>query len=265
MIELKTAQEIERMRRAGRIVAGLLDHLARIVRAGMKTKALDHEAQAYLRATGGQPAFLGYRGFPATICVSINEEVVHGIPGERKIAEGDLVSIDAGAIVEGLYADAATTLAVGPISSAARRLIESTQRALEEGIAQAVVGNRLSDISHAIQHVVEQDGFGVVRDFVGHGIGRALHEDPPIPNFGPPHMGPRLKAGMVLAIEPMVTLGRYDVQMLDDGWTAVTKDHSLAAHFEHTVAVTEEGPDVLTTQRPLEFGSSHSQECQKKT
>ena len=234
------------MRQAGRIVAELLEHLAALVRPGLKTKALDDAAREQLKRAGAAPAFLGYRGYPATVCVSVNEEVVHGIPGERRIREGDLVSIDAGCIVEGLYADAATTVPVGEVSPEARRLTETTRRALEAGIAQAVAGRRLSDISHAVQEVVEREGFGVVREFVGHGIGHALHEDPPIPNFGPPNVGPKLQAGMVLAIEPMVTLGKPEVQVLADGWTAVTKDRSLAAHFEHSVAVTEWGPDVLT-------------------
>lgn len=246
MIELKTASEIERMRAAGRVVAGLLKHLAGIVRPGIKTKALDEEARAYLQQHGAAPAFLGYRGFPATICVSVNEEVVHGIPGERKIHPGDLVSIDAGAVVEGLYADAAITVAVESAAPDSQRLVTTTREALEDGIAQVVVGNRISDVSYAVQQRVEREGFGVVRDFVGHGVGRALHEDPPIPNFGPPHMGPRLKVGMVLAIEPMVTLGTYEVEILSDGWTAVTKDRSLAAHFEHTVALTDHGAEVLT-------------------
>jgi methionyl aminopeptidase len=220
--------------------------LSSIVKPGTKTKELDDAAKTYLRREGAQSAFLGYRGFPAAICVSINEEVVHGIPGERRIREGDLVSLDVGAVVEGWYADAATTLIVGPVSQVARRLTETTRRALDDGINQAVVGNRLSDISHAVQETVEQDGFSVVREFVGHGIGRALHEEPPIPNFGPPNVGPRLKAGMVLAIEPMVTSGGYEVDILTDGWTAVTKDRSLAAHFEHTVAITERGSEILT-------------------
>ncbi len=234
------------MRQAGKVVAGMLRHLCALVRPGMKTRVLDEEARSYLRQQGAQPAFLGYRGYPATICVSVNEEVVHGIPGERVIREGDLVSLDVGAVVEGLYGDAAITVMVGQVSPQAKRLVEATQASLEQGIAQAVVGHRLSDISHAVQQRVEREGFGIVRDFVGHGIGRALHEEPPIPNFGPPNTGPRLKAGMVLAIEPMVTLGRYEVEMLADGWTAVTKDRSLAAHAEHTVAVTDHGPEVLT-------------------
>ena len=247
MIELKTASEIVLMRRAGRIVAGLLEHLARLVRPGVTTRTLDEEARAYLKSAKARSPFLGYRGFPASICVSINEEVVHGIPGARKICEGDLVSLDAGAEVEGLFADAATTVMVGAVPARARRLTDTTRQALAHGIAEARPGRRLSDISHAVQQTVEREGFGVVREFVGHGIGRALHEDPPVPNFGPPDMGPRLKAGMVLAIEPMVTLGGYEVRVLDDGWTAVTKDRSLAAHFEHTVAITEQGPDILTT------------------
>jgi len=247
MIELKTPHEIELMRKAGHVVAGLLQHVIERVRPGVKTKTLDEAAAAYIKAQGAQPAFLGYRGYPASICVSVNEEVVHGIPGERKIREGDVVSIDAGAIVSGFYGDAALTITVGAVPERAQQLVQTTQRALAAGIKQATVGHRLSDISHAVQQVVEQEGFGVVRDFVGHGIGRAMHEEPPIPNFGPPNMGPRLKAGMVLAIEPMVTMGRPDVEVLSDGWTAVTKDRSLAAHFEHTVAITDRGTEVLTT------------------
>jgi len=252
MIELKSPAEIERMRRSGQIVAGLLGHLMPLIRPGVKTKALDAEAQAYLSKAGARSAFLGYRGFPGAICVSINEEVVHGIPGERKIREGDLVSLDAGAVVEGWYADAAITMPVGTVSPLARRLTDTTRRALERGIANAVVGNRLSDISHTVQETVERERFQVVREFVGHGIGQALHEEPPIPNFGLPDTGPRLKVGMVLAIEPMVTAGRCDVEVLGDGWTAVTKDHSLAAHFEHTVAITDRGALVLTASEPTQ-------------
>ncbi|MDP3702831.1 MAG: type I methionyl aminopeptidase [Candidatus Omnitrophota bacterium] len=248
MIELKTANEIALMRKAGRVVAGMLDMLAGLVKPGITTKALDEAAMSYLSEQGAAPAFLGYRGFPASICVSVNEEVVHGIPGNRRIREGDVVSLDAGAVVSGYYADAAITVAVGAIDPAARRLVETTRQALAMGIEQATVGNRLSDISHAVQQVAERAGFGVVRDFVGHGIGRAMHEEPPIPNFGAPHMGPRLLAGMVLAIEPMITHGGPDVLVLEDGWTAVTKDGSLAAHFEHTVAITEQGTEILTIQ-----------------
>ncbi len=247
MIELKSPREIEQMRQAGRVVAGLLKQLAAMVRPGLKTKALDDEARTYLERSAAEPAFLGYRGFPASVCVSVNEEVVHGIPGARTIGEGDVVSIDAGAVVDGWYADAAITMIVGRGSPHAKRLVETTREALDAGIAQAAAGRRLSDISHAVQELVEREGFGVVREFVGHGIGRALHEDPPIPNFGPPQMGPRLEEGMVLAIEPMVTMGGHDVEVLGDGWTAVTKDRSLAAHFEHTVAITDHGTEVLTS------------------
>jgi methionyl aminopeptidase len=246
MIELKSPDELRRMQQAGRVVGGLLEHLKSHVAPGVTTKALDTAARTFIEEQGAQPAFLGYRGFPATICVSVNEEVVHGIPGGRRLQPGDLVSMDVGAIVAGWYADAAITLAVGAISATAQALLDTTRRALEAGIAQARLGARISDISHAVQQVAEREGFGVVRDFVGHGIGKALHEDPPVPNFGAPHLGPRLQAGMVLAIEPMITEGSYEVEVLRDGWTAVTKDRKLAAHFEHTVAITARGPQVLT-------------------
>ncbi len=246
MVELKTPREIETMQRAGRVVAGLLRQMETLVRPGMKTQALDDASRAYLKQAGAEPAFLGYRGFPASVCVSVNDEVVHGIPGERVIRDGDVVSVDAGAVVDGFYADAAVTIMVGRSSGQVRQLVDTTRAALEAGISQAVAGNRVSDISHAVQQRVEADGFGIVRDFVGHGIGRALHEDPPVPNFGPPHLGPRLQVGMVLAIEPMVTMGDPAVHVLADGWTAVTNDHSVAAHWEHTVAIGERGATVLT-------------------
>ena len=246
MIELKTPEEVARMRRAGAVVGRLLKFLEPRVVPGIATIALDDAARGFLKSEGAEPAFLGYRGFPATICVSINEEVVHGIPGPRIIKAGDVVSLDVGAKVDGYYGDAAITVAVGAIPSKAQRLIDVTRRALEQALAITDDAHRVSDLSHAVQELVEREGFGVVRDFVGHGIGRALHEDPPIPNFGAPNRGPRLQAGMVLAIEPMVTMGSWEVEVLSDGWTAVTKDRSLAAHFEHTVAVTEEGPDILT-------------------
>ena len=235
------------MRRAGAIVAKLLAFLTARVEPGIKTKELDQAAVAFLRSQGAKPAFLGYRGFPASICVSINDEVVHGIPGERAIRAGDVVSLDAGATLDGYCADAAVTVAVGRVSPQAQRLIEVTRAALDRGIAMATPTQRLSDISHAVQETVEREGFSVVRDFVGHGIGRAMHEDPPIPNYGPPDRGPRLKPGMVIAIEPMVTMGGWEVEVLPDGWTAVTKDRSLSAHFEHTVAITERGPTILTS------------------
>ena len=234
------------MRQAGAVVGKLLKFLAERVAPGMKTKTLDTQAREFLRSQGAEPAFLGYRGFPATICVSVNEEVVHGIPGDRVIRAGDLVSLDVGAKVDGFYADAATTVTVGPVPSATQRLVDVTKTALDRAIAVATPEHRLSDLSHEVQQTVEQAGFAVVRDFVGHGIGRAIHEDPPIPNFGPPDRGPRLRPGMVLAIEPMVTMGSWDVEVLADGWTAVTKDRSWSAHFEHTIAITAHGPEVLT-------------------
>ena len=246
MIELKSPEEIAVMREVGAIVGNLLAHLAARVAPGITTKALDREAATFIRDHGAQPAFLGYRGFPATICVSVNDEVVHGIPGSRVIKPGDVVSIDAGAVLRGYYGDAAMTVAVEPVPAGARQLIDVTRQSLEEAIALATPEHRLSDLSHAVQQTVERAGLGVVRDFVGHGIGRAMHEDPAIPNYGAPGRGPRLKPGMVLAIEPMVTMGSWEVDVLPDGWTAVTKDHSLAAHFEHTIAITEQGTDVLT-------------------
>lgn len=247
MIELKTPDEIAHMRQAGRIVAGLLDFLAGRLAPGVKTKELDDAARTFIRDHEAEPAFLGYRGFPATICVSVNEEVVHGIPGERVIRTGDVVSLDVGVKLNGFYSDAATTVAVGKISEPVRRMIEVTRVALERAIECVRPSNRLSQISQTVQQTVEREGLSVVRDFVGHGIGRALHEDPPIPNCGRPNPNPRLEVGMVLAIEPMVTMGTWEVDVLSDGWTAVTKDRSLAAHFEHTVAVTEHGPHVLTS------------------
>jgi len=254
MIELKTPQEIDVMRKAGAMVGELLEHLSRRVAPGITTKALDEAAHDFIRERGAQPAFLGYRGYPATICVSVNEEVVHGIPGAREIRAGDVVSIDAGVVVDGLYGDAAVTVVVGAVSADTQRLVDTTREALGAGIAKAAVGNRVSDISHAVEQVIVREGFGIVRDFVGHGIGRAMHEDPPIPNFGPPNTGPRLESGMVLAIEPMVTLGRPEVEISADGWTAITKDRSLAAHFEHTVAITDDGASILTAREHAEQG-----------
>ena len=249
MIELKTPEEIKVMRQAGQVVAGLLDHLKTLIRPGIRTQELDDQARDFIKRSGAKPAFLGYRGYPASICVSVNEEVVHSIPGQRQLKTGDVVSIDAGAVVNGFFGDAATTVTVGPVDAKVQRLIDATRESLRKGIEQAVAGNRVSDISHAVQQVIEHEGFGIVRDFVGHGIGRAMHEDPPIPNFGPPNVGPRLKVGMVVAIEPMVTMGSHEVEVLKDGWTAVTRDGSLAAHFEHSVAITEDGALVLTESR----------------
>jgi len=249
MIVLKSAREIALMRRAGHILAGVVERLRASVRSGMSTLDIDEDVEAYIHREGAAPAFKGYRGFPATVCVSINEEVVHGIPSpRRKIHEGDIVGLDLGCIVEGYYADCAFTLPVGPVPADVQKLLDVTRESLDRAIQECRPERRLSDVSHAVQSHVEAHGFSIVRAFVGHGIGRALHEEPQIPNFGDPGRGPQLRAGMVLAIEPMVTMGRWEVRILDDGWTAVTQDGSLAAHFEHTVAVTENGPEVLTSR-----------------
>jgi methionyl aminopeptidase len=250
MIELKSAREIGLMRRAGHILSDVMDRLRTTVKPGMSTLEIDEDVEEFIRAHGARPAFKGYRGFPATVCISINEEVVHGIPSaHRHVKEGDIVGLDLGCIVDGYYADCAFTLAVGDVPPRVQELLDVTRESLEMGIVECRPGRRLSDVSHAIQAHVEDHGFSVVRAFVGHGIGRALHEEPQVPNFGDPGRGPQLKPGMVLAIEPMVTMGSWEVRILDDGWTAVTRDGSLAAHFEHTIAVTEAGPEVLTSKR----------------
>lgn len=253
MIVLKSPQEIKAMRKAGQVVARVLAKLGEMIRPGITTGALDRAAEDLLREWGAVPAFKGYRPehartpFPASICTSVDNQVVHGIPGPRVLQEGQIVSIDVGAIVDGFCGDAARTFPVGEISPEAARLLVVTEEALEKGIERARVGNRLSDISHAIQQWVEAHGFSVVRELVGHGIGRQMHEPPPVPNAGPPGRGPRLKPGMVLAIEPMVNAGAYGVKTEADGWTVVTEDGSLSAHFEHTVAITADGPQILTS------------------
>lgn len=246
MIILKSSQEIERIRAAGAVVAGALEELKKRVYPGITTRELDKRAEEFLIKKGGTPAFKGYKGYPDTICISINEEVVHGIPSERKLAEGDIVSIDIGVLLDGYYGDAAITLPVGRISSQAKHLLEVTEASLYKAIDISVIGKRVSDISNTIQCYVEGAGYSVVRDFVGHGIGRSLHEEPPVPNYGEPGKGPRLKAGMVLAIEPMVNMGGHELITRENGWTTVTKDGSLSAHFEHTVVITENGPLILT-------------------
>ncbi|NLN20103.1 MAG: type I methionyl aminopeptidase [Firmicutes bacterium] len=246
MIFIKSGDELERMRRAGRAVARAHELLAGLIKPGVRTSQLDEAVYSFFMKEGVIPSFKGYQGFPASICTSVNEVVVHGIPGDRVLREGDIIGIDIGAMVDGFHGDAAVTYGVGEISPEAQRLLDVTKEALYRGIAQARVGNRVSDISHAVQTYVEGSGFSVVRDFVGHGIGTAMHEAPQIPNFGPPGRGPRLRAGMCLAIEPMVNAGTPDVNVLDDGWTVVTRDARLSAHFEHTVAVTEGEPEILT-------------------
>lgn len=248
MIYYKSAREITLMREGGRILAEVVERLRALAKAGTSTLEIDEAVEAFIGERGAKPAFKGYRGFPATVCISINEEVVHGIPSpRRRLKEGDIVGFDLGCIVEGYYADCAVTLPIGEIPTAVQKLLDVTRESLELAIQECRPDRRLSDVSHAVQRHVEAHGFGVVRSFVGHGIGRALHEEPQVPNFGEPGRGPRLRPGMVLAIEPMVTMGNYEVRVLDDGWTAVTTDGSLAAHFEHTIAVTESGPEVLTT------------------
>ncbi len=249
MIELKSAREIGLMRAGGHILADVVDRLRETVKPGLSTLEIDEDVEAFIRERGALPAFKGYRGFPATVCISINEEVVHGIPSaHRRIKEGDIVGLDLGCIVEGYYADCAFTLAIGDVPPKVQHLLDVTRESLDVAIAECRPGRRLSDVSHAVQAHVERHGFSVVRAFVGHGIGRALHEDPQIPNFGDPGRGPQLRPGMVLAIEPMVTMGSWEVKVLDDGWTAVTRDGSLAAHFEHTIAVSDDGPEVLTSR-----------------
>lgn len=246
MIILKSKREIEKMAVACRIVAEVLQELVRTARPGVATLELDALAERGIKTRGGVPAFKGYRGYPSTLCVSINEQVVHGIPSKRRLKAGDIIGLDLGAKWEGYYGDAAVTVPIGQISSQAESLITIAQEALAVGIKQVEPGRHLSDISHAIQHYAEAHRYSVVRDFVGHGIGTALHEAPQVPNFGPPGRGPRLRAGMILAIEPMVNLGEADVEILNDGWTVVTTDGQLSAHFEHTVAILDEGPQILT-------------------
>ena len=251
MIVCKSASEIERMRAANMLVADVLHELETLVAPGVTTADLDAAAEKLVRAAGAEPAFKGYRGYPATLCASINEEVVHGIPSKKRaLGDGDIVSLDMGVKLNGFYGDSAVTVPVGRVSDGVLKLLKVTQEALELAIAQVRVGGRVSDIGHAVQRHVEANGFSVVREFVGHGIGSSLHEDPQIANYGEPGRGPRLAEGMVLAIEPMVNMGRSAVKVLADGWTAVTKDGSLSAHFEHTVAVTRDGPLVLTQRTP---------------
>jgi methionyl aminopeptidase len=250
MIILKSPDEVAKMRVAGSIVAETIDTVLAAVRPGVSTADLDAVAEAFIRERKATPSFKGYRGFPASICASLNEEVVHGIPSPKRILkEGDVLSLDFGAIWDGYHADSAVTVFVAePPSAEAEKLVRVTEEALEAGISQTRPGGRLSDISHAVQQVVEGAGFSVVREYVGHGIGRSLHEDPQIPNYGLPGRGPELRPGLVVAVEPMVTMGDWKTRVLADDWTVVTADRSLAAHFEHTIAVTEDGREVLTAR-----------------
>jgi methionyl aminopeptidase len=246
MITIKSARELELMRHAGRVAAGALRAVEAAVRPGVATLELDRIAERYIRRAGCLPAFKGYHGFPATVCASVNEEVVHGIPGLRRLCNGDLVSVDVGTVYQGYYGDAAATFPVGEVEPEALQLIAVTREALLQGIHLAVEGRHLGDISHAIQTYVEKHGFSVVRNYVGHGIGNQMHEEPQVPNFGSPGRGPLLMAGMVLAIEPMVNAGTWQVEVLPDNWTVVTLDRKWSAHFEHTIAVGRDFPEILT-------------------
>ena len=245
-ISLKTQEELRILREAGRILSVIIKELKCSLTAGVTTKEVDAAAERLMKEYGVTAAFKGYRGFPGWVGVSVNEEVVHGIPGSRLLKEGDIVSLDVGIVHNDYYADTAVTVGIGNISAELQRLLDVTYQALYKGIEQVREDNHLSDISHAIQEFVESHHFSIVRDFVGHGIGRRLHEDPEIPNYGPPHNGPLLKEGMVLAIEPMVNAGVWQTRILEDGWTVVTQDGKPSAHFEHTVAVTARGPEILT-------------------
>jgi methionyl aminopeptidase len=248
MITLKSAAELEAMRQSSRVVATVLSELEPLIRPGLRTRDLDLYAEKRTRELGAVPAFKGYRGYPASVCISVNEEIIHGIPSGRILQEGDIVSLDFGVLFEGFYSDSALTAPVGRTSPEAERLMAVAERSFFKGLEQMREGQRLSDISAAIQQAVESEGFSVIRQFVGHGIGRALHEEPQVPNFGAPGRGPKIRPGMTLAIEPMIAAGSPDVEILEDGWTAVTRDRRLAAHYEHTVAMTESGPEILSAR-----------------
>jgi methionyl aminopeptidase len=246
MIIRKSKTEIEKMRAAGLIVAQVLNRLSEIVEPGMTTRDLDREAEEMIQGAGAYPTFKGYHGYPASICTSINDEVVHGIPSNRKLREGDIVGIDCGATLQGYVGDSAVTVPVGKVSEPVKRLLDVTRQSLFQAIDKCEVGNRLGDVCNAVQAYVEPLGYSVVRNYCGHGIGRAMHEEPQVPNYGKPGTGPVLREGLVLAIEPMINLGHEDVKVLSDGWTVITMDGRPSAHFEHTVAITSEGPQILT-------------------
>ncbi len=245
-IELKSPSELEIMRQAGRIVSGLLKLMEKEAKPGVSTQKLDEIAEKFVRSQGAEPAFKGYYGYPATICASINDEVVHGIPGKRILNDGDIIGVDVGVILKGYFSDAARTFAIGTVDAESQKLIRVTREAMMRGIAQAVEGNRISDISAAVQAYAEKEGFSVVREYVGHGIGRNLHEDPQVPNYGKPGEGPKLVTGMALAIEPMINAGSHEVKVLADGWTVVTRDGKRSAHFEQTIFITKTKPEIVT-------------------
>jgi methionyl aminopeptidase len=258
MITIKSAREIEIMRRSGKVTAATLALLIDAAKPGVTTLELDRIADASIRSLGGIPTFIGYNGYPSAICTSVNDEVVHGMPGPRVLAEGDLLSIDIGTTLEGYVSDSAVTVAIGTVSAEARKLMDVTQECLMLGIAQMQAGNRLGDIGHAVQQHAEAHGYGVVRALVGHGVGRKMHEDPQVPNYGTPGTGTVLRKGLVLAIEPMITQGSWDVETLDDNWTVVTEDGKLAAHFEHTIAITDDGPKILTLRDVYEHPTAEN-------
>jgi len=239
-------EEISTIRKSNQIVAKILAELGRMITPGVQTKELDEYAELRVKEMNAIPAFKGYRGYPASLCTSINEEIVHGIPSSRRLRNGDIISLDFGVLYEGYYGDAAVTYPVGEITPKAKKIIKAAEETFYKGMEQMKPGKRISDISFAIQSHVESQGFSVIRAFVGHGIGLSLHEEPQVPNFGPPGRGPKLKSGMVLAIEPMIAMGNWDVEILDDNWTAITRDRSLSAHYEHTVAITQKGPKILS-------------------
>ncbi len=239
-------EEISTIRKSNQIVAKILTELGKMITPGVQTKELDEYAELRVKEMNAIPAFKGYRGYPASLCTSINEEIVHGIPSSRRLRDGDIISLDFGVLYEGYYGDAAVTYPVGEITPKAKKLIKAAEETFYKGMEQMKPGKRISDISFAIQSHVESQGFSVIRAFVGHGIGLSLHEEPQVPNFGPPGRGPKLKSGMVLAIEPMIAMGDWDVEILDDNWTAITRDRSLSAHYEHTVAITQKGPEILS-------------------
>jgi len=246
MIIYKSEEEIQGIKRSNQIVAKILDELKPMIKAGIQTKELDKYAETRTKEMDAIPAFKGYRGYPSSLCTSINEEIVHGIPSSRRLREGDIISLDFGAICKGFYGDAAVTYPVGPISPKAQKLIDTAEGAFYKGLKQIKEGKRISDISHAIQSYVESRGFSIIRSFVGHGIGLSLHEEPQVPNFGLPGRGPKIKRGLVLALEPMISMGDWKVEILTDNWTAVTQDRSLSAHHEHTVALTQNGVEILS-------------------
>jgi len=255
MVKLRSAEEVQKIRASAVLVADTIAHLRGLTKPGITTAELDQKADTFIRDHGGRPCFLGYMGYPASICISVNDEVVHGIPGSRVIRDGDIVGLDVGVVMNGYNGDAAITLAVGDVPESVRKLLQVTEDALLAGIDAFQPGNRLGDVGYAIQSLAESHGYGVVRSLVGHGIGEKLHEDPQVPNFGKPGTGQKLRAGMVCAIEPMITMGGWEVETMADQWTIVTKDRSLAAHFEHTVALWDDGPEILSVTSTSEVRS----------